>query len=386
MPLVARCRVPARSDRCPERENTTMSFASPLTTPAAEPRPPRMRAVVVREKPTVGSPVWERVPRPVAGIGTVLVRVLATTVISSEIASRAGVSTAKLPLVLGNDFVGVVEEAPTSAELIGRRVVGAYGGYGYTRDGAWADYIVADEADVFPVETSLDPIALAAMPGSFTAASGSLRSLGELDGRTLFIHGGTSGVGLAAATLAIDAGARVIASTRDPAKADRLREHGVHDVVLDDDDLVANVHAAVPGGADLAIELIGVATLSATLRCVHQYGIVCLTGLLQDQANSIRSGVKEDRSVPSFPHPLELIPPTVRLTAGGVHGTARTPELMREWVAGLESGRYRMPIDSVFSLDDIAAAQERRADPAAFGKIVVLVDDGTLPSPTPTHS
>jgi NADPH:quinone reductase-like Zn-dependent oxidoreductase len=343
-----------------------------------------MRAVVVREAGDASSLAWEPVAIPTPEDHELLVRVLATTVISSEIASREGVSTAKLPLILGNDFVGIVTEAPTAPALIGRRVIGAYGGYGYTRNGAWADYLVVDETDAFAVDTDLDDVMLAAMPGSFTAASGALRSLGDVAGRTLLIRGGSSGVGLAAATLAIDAGAEVIATTRDPEKVDRMRALGIHHVVIDNDNLVSAVTAIVPGGTDLAIDMLGTASLAETLRCVRDFGLVCLTGLLRDQTNSIRSGQREDRSVDAFPHPMEIIPPTKRLTVGGVDGTARTPALMQEWVDGIASGRFRLPIDSIFSLDEIQDAHRRRADPAAFGKVVVLVSSPAAPHITPS--
>jgi NADPH:quinone reductase-like Zn-dependent oxidoreductase len=348
--------------------------------PARHERPATMRAVVVRRRGDASSLHPEQVAVPVPGPGQVLVRVLATTVISSEIASREGVSTAALPLVLGNDFVGTVVEAPTCPQLLGSRVIGGYGGYGYTRDGAWADYLVVDEADAFPVHTDIEVTTLAAMPGSFTAASGALRSLGEIAGKRLLIRGGTSGVGLAAASLAIDAGARVIATTRDPDKAEKLRALGIHEVIVDDGDLVARVRESVPGGVDAALDLLGVESLRDTLRCVHEFGVVCLTGLLRDQTNSIRSGEREDRAVPRYPHPLDIIPPTVRLTVGGVDGTARTPELVKQWIGGFETGRYRMPVDSVFTLDEIQQAHRRRADPSSFGKIVVLV--GLAPTRT----
>jgi NADPH:quinone reductase-like Zn-dependent oxidoreductase len=361
-----------------------MTTYPPLVSDSEAPtHPASMRAVVVREGASASSLAWELVAAPRPQKGEVLVRVLATTVISSEIASREGVSTARLPLILGNDFVGIVVEAPTAPSLVGRRVIGAYGGYGYTRDGAWADFIVVDENDAFPVETDLDDVTLASMPGSFTAASGALRSLGDLAGRTLLIRGGSSGVGLAAATLAIDAGARVISTTRDPGKADRMRELGIHEIVIDDGDLVANVISIVPGGTDLALDMLGTASIAETMRCVHDFGLVCLTGLLRDQTRSIESGQREDRSIDGFPHPMELIPPTKRLTIGGVDGTARTAALMQEWVDGLASGRFQMPIDSTFSLDEIQDAHRRRADPAAFGKVVVLVGGEAAPTNTP---
>jgi hypothetical protein len=49
-----------------------------------------------------------------------------------------------------------------------------------------------------------------------------------------------------------------------------------------------------------------------------------------------------------YPHPMEVIPPTVRLTSGGVHGTPRTGQLVKKRIRGIEDGVYRMPVDSVF--------------------------------------
>jgi NADPH:quinone reductase-like Zn-dependent oxidoreductase len=317
----------------------------------------------------------EVIPVPEPGFGQVLVKVDTTTVISSEIASREGVSTAKLPLTLGNEFVGRVVASPDGDVALGTRVVGGYGGYGYVRDGAWAEYICVDTPDAFPIETNLDSIALAAIPASFTAASGSLRSLGDVQGRTLLIRGGTSGVGLAIATLASAAGAAVISTTRDPQKRAKLLDHGVRAAVLDGPDLREQVQAIAPGGVDLAVDLLGLASLPSTFECVREYGTVCLTGLLQDQENSIRTRVLEDRATHTFPHVLELIPPTLRLTTGGVRGTPRTREMVQDWVSGIEQGRYRMPIDSVFDFQDMQAAHLRRKAPEVFGKIIIRISE-----------
>lgn len=317
----------------------------------------------------------EVIPVPIPSSGQVLVKVDATTVISSEIASREGVSTALLPLTLGNEFIGRVVSAPDRDVVLGTRVAGGYGGYGYTRDGAWAEYICVDTEDAIPFESELDSATLAAVPASFTAASGSLAALGDIEGKTLMIRGGTSGVGLALASLAKDAGAQVISTTRAPQKREQLLAHGVDHVVVDGRGLREEVEAIIPGGADSAVDLLGLATLPDTLKCVREYGVVCLTGLLQDQKNSMVSGVREDRSTNTFPHPLEFIPPSVRLTAGGVHGSPRTPQMLRDWIRGIETGRYRMPVDSVFPLEKMADAHRRRADPAAFGKVVVTVSE-----------
>ena len=335
--------------------------------------PATMRAVVVDPPRPIDAVRHSRVPVPDPSDRQVLVKVHATTVISSELASVAGVSMAELPLILGNDFVGIVVESPGGQIPVGTRVVGAYGGYGYTRDGAWAEYICVDAADAWPVTSTLDSQLLAAIPGSFTAAAGSLHALGPVKGQTLLIRGGTSGVGLAVATLALAEGATVISTTRNPDKVDRLLDHGVHHVLIDDADLGRQLRTVAPAGADLAVELLGVFALPKTLRLVREYGVVCLTGLLADQTQSRNTGQREDRSAHSFPHPMEIIPPTIRLTSGGAAGSPRTAAMIQDWVDGVESGRYRMPIDSVFGLDDLGNAYERRADPNSFGKIVISV-------------
>jgi NADPH2:quinone reductase len=350
-------------------------------------QPATMQAVVVDRPRPIDAVRHSRVPVPHPSQGQVLVKVHATTVISSELASVAGVSMADLPLILGNDFVGTVVHSAADGIPDGTRVIGAYGGYGYTRDGAWAEYICVDAADAWPITSRLDSVQLAAIPGSFTAATGALHALGPVDGRTLLVRGGTSGVGLAVATLALAAGATVISTTRDRDKRDRLLDHGIHHVLIDGPDLDRQLRMVAPAGAHLAVELLGVSTLPSTLQLVRDYGIVCLTGLLADQTQSRQSGIREDRSLHVFPHPMEMIPPTVRLTAGGVHGSPRTAAMVQQWVDGVASGLYRMPIDSVFGLDDLASAYDRRADPRAFGKIVISVapDHPRMPARTLSH-
>jgi NADPH:quinone reductase-like Zn-dependent oxidoreductase len=340
--------------------------------------PRHMRAVRIYRGGGPETMAVEMVAVPVPAVGELLVRVDATTVISSEIATREGVSTAALPLILGNEFIGTVVAAPGGEVEPGVCVAGGYGGYGYTRDGAWADYVVVDVAHAFPFVSTLDLLSAVAIPASFTAASGSLRALGEVGGRSLLIRGGTSGVGLAVATLALAAGARVIASTRDPGKRDRLLAHGVHEVVVDGPDFSQRVRELVPGGVDLAVDLLGLASLSETLLSLRDHGVGCLTGLLEDQQRSIHSGVREDRATSTFPHALEFIPPTVRMTVGGVVATPRTPAMVQEWMTGVETGRYRMPVDSVFTLDQMPTAHRRRKEPASFGKVVIAVSPAAV--------
>lgn len=343
-----------------------------------------MRAVRVYDGGAIDSLYVDAVPLPLPGVGEILVKVEATTVISSEIATREGVSTAALPLTLGNEFVGTVVEAPGGELPLGTRVVGGYGGYGYLRDGAWADYVLVDAVDAFPVVSTLSSVALAAIPASFTAASGSLAALGDVANKSLLIRGGTAGVGLALATLAKAQGATVLATTRNHAKRTALLQHGIDHVLIDGPGLIDEVFATVPAGADMAVDLLGLSSLNVTLRSVRPKGLVCMTGLLQDQESSIRTGIKEDRETHNFPHVLELIPPGVRLTTGGVISTPRDSAMVQNWVSGIENGTYSMPIDSVFRLESMRQAHSRRKAADAFGKVIIAVsEEAAASSPIP---
>ena len=124
-------------------------------------------------------------------------------------------------------------------------------------------------------------------------------------GQTILIRGGTSSVGMAAASLASDRGASVVATTRDPSKAAALRSNGASEVVIDSGQIAPEVRRLMPDGVDGVLELIGTTTLLDSLRCARPRGIVCNTGILGNAWTLERF------------EPLEDIPSTVRLTVYG---------------------------------------------------------------------
>jgi NADPH:quinone reductase-like Zn-dependent oxidoreductase len=184
-------------------------------------------------------------------------------------------------------------------------------------------------------------------------------------GQTLLVRGGTSSVGMAAASLATAMGVRVIATTRDPAKADALRENGVADVVVDTGRIADEVARRVPGGVDAVLELIGTVTLLDSLRVVRPRGIVCDTGILGNAWVLERF------------EPLEDIPSTVRLTTYGSSTTsaARSTAALQAIVDGVAAGRYRANVQRRFRFDEIVAAHRFMEENRGSGKLVVVVDD-----------
>ena len=201
----------------------------------------------------------EELPRPEPRAGWVRIRVRAFGLNRSEMYTRQGHSpSVQFPRVLGIECVGVVDDAGGTDLSIGQIVAALMGEMGRAYDGGYAEYTLVPRDRVLPLHTDLTWDVLAALPETYLTAWGSLVEAMQLEiGQTLLIRGATSSVGMAAVSLAKGMGMRVLATTRDPAKADALRQNGVDDVVIDTGRIAEDVKQRVAGGVDALLELIG---------------------------------------------------------------------------------------------------------------------------------
>jgi NADPH:quinone reductase-like Zn-dependent oxidoreductase len=158
--------------------------------------------------------VYEEAPRPVPQAGELLIRVQATSVNPFDVALRSGYLAGyfdhTLPLVLGTDVAGVVEE-------IGAGVDGfspgdsVYARSGVTRDGAYAEYVVVPAIDAAFKPQTLDFVHSAALPHvTLTAWQALIEAAALAEGQTVLIHAAAGGVGHVAVQLAKLRGATVI--------------------------------------------------------------------------------------------------------------------------------------------------------------------------------
>jgi NADPH:quinone reductase-like Zn-dependent oxidoreductase len=272
-----------------------------------------MRAVVLSQPGGPENLVLSTLPLPRARPGWVRIAVRAFGLNRSELHTRLGLSQGvSFPRVLGIEAVGVIDELPDAESegesdgrlALGQQVATMLGGMGRVFDGGYAEYVVVPRHQVIPFDSSLPWAVLGAVPETLQTAHGSLSIGLDLQrGQTLLIRGGTSALGLAAATLAKDRGATVLATTRQPERAVALRAQGVDHVIIDDGQVARAVRAIVPGGVDAALELVGTPTLPDTLRATRVHGTVCFTGMLSNRW-----------TVDEF-YPIDYIPRGVRLTA-----------------------------------------------------------------------
>ena len=300
---------------------------------------------------------------PVPDAGWVLIEVKAFGLNRSELFTRLGHSPGvEFPRVLGIEAVGVVVEAPGGEFRAGQQVAAMMGGMGRAFDGGYAEYTCVPAEQVIAFESGLDWATLGAVPEMLQTAYGSLTiGLDAQAGQTLLIRGGTSSIGMAAAVLAKDRGLTVLATTRREERFDVLRAAGVDHPLVDTGEIADAVWRLVPGGVDVALELVGTDAMRDTLLATRVQGTVCFTGMLSNVW-----------TVPDW-YPMDYIPNGVRLTVYSGDAADLPPHVLQTFLDDLATGRITLPVHRAYAFDEIVEAHATMEANAATGKLVVVV-------------
>lgn len=322
-----------------------------------------MRAVVLSEPGPVENLVIRELPVPEPPPGWVRIAVRAFGLNRSELHTRLGLAEGvTFPRVLGIEAVGVVDAANGTDLEAGQQVATLMGGMGRTFDGGYAEYTVVPRRQVIPFRSTLSWNIVGAVPETLQTAYGSLTIGLDLQrGQSLLIRGGTSSIGLAAATIARDLGATVLSTTRQPDRAEALTAHGVDHPLVDAGHVAPLVREIVPDGVDAALELVGTPTLPDTLASTRVHGTVCFTGMLSNQW-----------VVPNF-YPIAYLPRGVRLTAYGGGSGDLPAEVLQRYLDRLAAGDVSLGPVHVYPLEQIRQAHADMERNRTFGKMVVTL-------------
>jgi NADPH:quinone reductase-like Zn-dependent oxidoreductase len=303
----------------------------------------------------------EQAPRPVPTATQVLVRVRAASVNPYDWKFREGrlraFIPAKLPFTPGVDFAGVVETvgAGVTAWRQGDEV---YGFVGPDANGPYAQYVVAEPANLARKPATMPFEEAAGIPVAALTAWKAMFDLGGLDpanarGRRVLINGASGGVGLAAIQIAKSTGMHVtaVASARNQAL---MRGYGA-DVTIDY--RAQPVETAVRPPVDLAVDAVDLATAAASAKVVKPGGVLIAMNVTpkppEVPACTARDGGLRCQQLPNF-----------RPAAGRFAQVARL----------VAEGRLRMTVGTVLPLAEAARAQELSKQGGTPGKIILRVD------------
>ena len=258
--------------------------------------------------------------------------------------------------VLGLECAGVVVEADAPGWNAGDRAMALLAGGGY------AEEVVVDAGSAMHVPSVLSDEEAGALPEVFLTAYLNVFMLARAKaGETLLVHGGGSGVGTAATTLAKLAGLRVIVTAGSDEKCARCLAHGA-DVAINynEEDFVSRAKPA-----DVILDHIGARYLARDLETLATGGRVVIIGSMGGR------GTVDLDVTALLGRRQQIIGSTLRARPAEEKGEIVASFLAR-FGKDLEAGRVRPVIDSVFPIAEMDAAHERmRGD--HFGKIVLRV-------------
>ncbi|WP_037913160.1 NAD(P)-dependent alcohol dehydrogenase [Actinacidiphila yeochonensis] len=297
-----------------------------------------------------------RVPRPEPASGEVLVKVRAFSVNGAELAARSGrlrlLTGRRFPQRVGLDFTGEVAALGAGAArlAVGDRVWGVLGrtsGFGSA-----AEYVAVPAERVGRVPDGLDLVEAAALPVATTAVTALRDSTGLRPGERLLVRGAAGGVGNAAVQLGRAFGAEVTALAR-AANLDFVRGLGAHRAVDH-----RSVRPADLGRFDVVMDTVGT-------------GLPAFRRLLNPGGRMVTIALDPEHPAVSLGY----------LAAGLLHGRGRVrffsgnpvQRHLDDLAGHVVEGRLRPAVDTVFPLEETAAAHRALEAGGVRGKYVVRV-------------
>ena len=328
--------------------------------------PPKMQAVEIAEP---GGPdvlrLGER-PVPVPRPGQVLIEVAYAGVNRPDVLQRLGrypppPGASNIPgLEIAGRVVALGEGVDDA--MLGERVCALVTGGGY------AEYTLARAEHCFPVPDSLPLAEAAALPETlFTVWHNAFQRGGAIEGETLLVHGGTSGIGTMAIKVGKLFGLTVIVTCGSDTKCDAALALGAdHAINYRTGDFVEAVKALTGGrGAELCLDMVAGDYTQRNLDCLADDGrlvTIAVLGGAQAEMNMAKLMVRRQTITGST---LRGRPDAFK--------AALAEEIRREVWPLVARGRLRPAMDRIYPLAEAAAAHARMEAGEHVGKIVLEV-------------
>ncbi|HTQ40291.1 MAG TPA: zinc-binding dehydrogenase [Pirellulales bacterium] len=209
-------------------------------------------------------------PEPEPKAGHAVIEVKAFGLNHAELHMRKG-EWAEIADVSGIECVGIIKSCPGGEFPVGAKVAALMGGLGRTINGSYAEYTRAPVSNIALIDADLPWAELAAIPETYATAWTCLyRNLEIQRGQLLVIRGATSSFGQAALKMAVNAGLRVIATTRNPERFTQLEKLGAERCEIERPDLSKHIPEAKK--IDAILDLVGNTVLLDSLAMLRRGG------------------------------------------------------------------------------------------------------------------
>lgn len=344
-----------------------------------------MRAVAIERHGGPEVLTVKDVDTPRAGHGEILMRVRASGVCYHDILCREGVMRRgiRFPRILGHEPAGEVAECGSGVTdlQVGDRVAGTQrrsvcGQCRFCRtghethcpeqlclshevDGSYADFMVIAADNVVRLPHSISFVEGSMLACAVGTLLNAIRDVGKVRaGERVLVTGAGGGLGVHTLQIARGFGARVIAVTTSPEKANRLEGLGAHHVVVARDGKFADEVRSVTGGsgADVAIDNVGGKVFHEVRQALARRGRYIMVGELSGEQISLNLAQL-------FLRGIDLL---------SVTSTARWQ--LQDTVDLVAQGVLKPVVSETFPLEDVASAHAALEERRSFGRVALTMD------------
>jgi NADPH:quinone reductase len=303
-------------------------------------------------------------PDPRMGDDEILIKVAAAGVNRADLLQRRGMypSPPGAPANPGLEVAGTVAAIGTDVRgfKVGEAVCALLAGGGYSQ------FCAVPAGQVLRVPGALSMVEAASLPEAYFTVWSNVFEFGRLQpGERLLVHGGSSGIGVAAIQLAAARGHTVFATAGSEEKCNFCGRLGaVRAINYRDQDFVKEVlEATDDNGVNVILDMIGGSYLPRNLQALATEGrlvMIATQGGAKGEVDVLR--IMQRR--------LVVTGSTLRARSVEFKEAIRAQLLQHVWPL-LDSGRIRPVVDKVFAFEEAGAAHAYMDSGVHKGKIVL---------------
>ncbi|WP_411719931.1 NAD(P)H-quinone oxidoreductase [Mycetocola sp.] len=305
-------------------------------------------------------------PRPEAGAGEVLIKVVAAGLNRADVQQRRGVYP---PPPGASDIPGL--EVSGTVAAVGRDVAGFEVGASVCAlltGGGYAEYVAVPAGQVLPVPAGIGLVDAAALPEvACTVWSNLFMNVRVAAGDWVLIHGGAGGIGTMATQMVAAFGARPVVTAGSTEKLEYCRGFGaVGGIDYRHEDFVERMRDISGGhGADVILDVIGASYLDRNIRALAFGGRLVVLGLQGGTKAELDLGLLMSRRA-------SVLGTTLRARPAEEKAQVVAQVAQNVWPL-VEAGTVRTAVEARYPMEEAAEAHRHFDSGRHTGKILLTM-------------